>query len=153
MKKILVLAIGSPFIGDNASWELVEQIKASNLFNSGSEKHLTFEISDRPGLNLLNYLYAVDHAILIDTVIGANIPAAWYNEAEFCHLQKPISCHEIGLAETLKIGRELGGLPAVDLMGIWVTSAGRLNEKTRDLAIKLLAKRLSSCAESFKDRQ
>src|SRR6056297_240210 len=105
MNKILIMAIGSPYEGDNTAWQVVEKIKNADSINSKLTKPVTFEISDRPGIDLLNYLYAVDHAILMDTVIGVNAPAAWYSESDFYHLQKAVSCHEIGLAEALKIGR------------------------------------------------
>lgn len=142
MNNILVLAIGSPYEGDNIAWKLVEKIKNSDNLNSRIARLVTLEISDRPGIDLLNSLYSVDHVILIDTVIGATVPAAWYEESAFCYLQKPVSCHEIGLAETLKIGRELGGLPAIELMGLWAKSTTSSTEKAVDMAIKLLLERI-----------
>lgn len=144
MTRLAVIGIGSPFGGDHIAWTLIERLRGRppdvGYFSSG----LMFEACDRPGPNLIEQLSGLEYAILIDAVMGATVSAAWYDEASFLRMAAPLSGHAIGLAETLALGRALGDLPPIELLGLRLDANGRVDAAACEDGLRLLKARLSA---------
>ncbi|AOV16570.1 hypothetical protein BJI67_05340 [Acidihalobacter aeolianus] len=139
MTRLAVIGIGSPFGGDRIAWSLIERLQHSRFASAGG---MSFEVSDRPGPALLERLSGAERAILIDAVAGADEPAAWYAEDAFARLSAPLSGHAIGLAETLDLGRALGDLPALELLGLRLQPDGSAGPRACAAGLRLLIRRL-----------
>lgn len=113
MKSIKVLGIGSPFGDDQLGWEAIDLLLADKKIQSYSKHHLHLEKYDRPGLNLLVEMQDAEFIFLIDAV-KSNNPIGkiyrWQN-MEIEQLEHFISSHQIGIGETLRLGRILNQLP------------------------------------------
>ncbi|AOU97403.1 hypothetical protein BI364_04850 [Acidihalobacter yilgarnensis] len=138
MRRLAVIGIGSPFGGDRIAWTVIERLRSRPLDAGYSSGGMILEACDRPGPNLIEQLRGLEHAILIDAVMGATVPAAWYDEASFVRMAAPLSGHAIGLAETLALGRALGDLPTIDLLGLCLTSDTQVEAQICTSALRLL---------------
>lgn len=141
MTRLAVIGIGSPFGGDRIAWDLIERLRRSRFASAGG---VAFEASDRPGPALLERLRGAERVILIDAVAGAGEPAAWYAEDAFVRLSAPLSGHAIGLAETLDLGRALGDLPQLELLGLRLQPDGSADPRACAAGQRLLIRRLRS---------
>jgi hydrogenase maturation protease len=105
---ILVLGIGQPLRGDDAAG--LETTRMWQELHPHTAGQVQVEISELPGLGLLDYLTNVDAAILVDAVQAAPLPGTVLrvgpNElASFTPDAQ--SAHGWGVAETLKLGQSL----------------------------------------------
>lgn len=141
--RLAVIGIGSPFGADCIAWDVVEHLCRRYSVPRNSGIALTFEKSDRPGALLLEHLGESDCAILIDAVADAVVPAAWYDEVALRRISAPVSAHALGVAEILALGRMLGGLPTLEIMGLWMRIGGRAEFQAMEAALNLLDERLS----------
>ncbi|OBS08830.1 hydrogenase maturation protease [Acidihalobacter prosperus] len=141
MTRLAILGIGSPFGGDRIAWILVERLRRSRF---APAHDVIVETLDRPGPALLERLQCVERAILVDAVAGGCEPAAWYAEDTFARFASPLSGHAIGLAETLDLGRALGDLPALELLGLRLRADGTADPHACTAGLRLLIRRLRS---------
>lgn len=139
--RLAVIGIGSPFGADCIAWDVIEHLRFRYSIPQNSGIALTFDTSDRPGAMLLEHLGKVDYAILIDAVADAIVPAAWYDEAVFRQCSAPVSAHALGVAELLALGRILGGLPALEIMGLWMRIESRTDFQVIEAALALMDER------------
>ena len=142
--RLAVIGIGSPFGGDSIAWDVIDRLRHRFPPSSVAGSKLIFEISDRPGVALLEHFDVRDHVILIDAVIGATAPASWYDGDQFERLASPVSAHSLGIAEALALGRELGSLPPVEILGLRIQADGTADAEAIEQALRLLEVRLKA---------
>lgn len=112
MTSIRILGIGSPFGDDRLGWMAIDllikhkKIKALN-------NCVYLEKTDRPGLNLLTLLHDAKTVFLVDAVkLGAPLGTIHRLEnREIERLIAPVSTHQIGIGEALRMGRMLNQIP------------------------------------------
>lgn len=104
---IKVLGIGSPFGDDKVGWKVIDLLKKPTYNKLVIEKH------DRPGIRLLDLMRGAHIVYLIDAVVTGAPLGTIYKLAknEIKELKTVISSHDIGIAQALEIGEELGDLP------------------------------------------
>ncbi len=106
---ILIIGIGAPF-GDDAVGLEVAQILAQEP-PPGCE----VIAADRPGAGLIDLLDGIEAAILIDAV-RSGAPTGTIHELSFAQLARHsgrfVSSHELGVAASVQLARELGCVPA-----------------------------------------
>ena len=107
---IKIIGIGSPWGDDQIGLKVVEILKSNyqNLANVHIEAH------DRPGIRLLELFNGATIVYLIDAVQSKQTVGNIYRlqNDEIQELQSIISTHDIGVAETLKLGKVLNLLPS-----------------------------------------
>ena len=103
---VATVGIGSPFGADRLGWEAIDVLQGV------ADWPLPVELVklDRPGVNLLQALSGTDHAILIDALAGESGPPRRL-EPDALAGGGRLSTHAAGVAEVLRLGRTLGGLP------------------------------------------
>ncbi|RUR17862.1 hydrogenase maturation protease [Legionella sp. km535] len=112
MTDIKVLGIGSPFGDDRAGCIVAERLKQRGLIHRKSSMIL-IEAHDRPGVRLLELMRQANRVYLIDAIQSGNPPGTihrFHNE-EIFELNAMLSTHDMGVAQTLALGRSLGELP------------------------------------------
>lgn len=142
--RLAVIGIGSPFGEDSLAWDLIEGLRLQYQKSNPGAGELIFEAYDRPGVMLIEYLSGRDRVILVDAVFGTTEPAAWYDLDEFERFSAPLSAHSIGCAEALAIGRELGDLPPIEILGLRLEETGKGASGVVERGRCLLAARLST---------
>lgn len=108
--KITVIGIGSPFGADQLGWQIIEELSQQPLLNSNNRFNLM--ACDRPGTLLLEHFKQTDRAVLIDTIEGGlagNIRVV--DKSELIAAQSLQSSHQLGVAETIALGKQLHLLP------------------------------------------
>lgn len=123
MKSITVIGIGSPYGDDQVGWRVVEHLQRM------PEAAGTVALCcDRPGTRLLEDLRGSERAILIDA-IHSGTTVGTLHRLDIDRLDDaPImaSSHAFGLAETLRLGKVLGLLPAeLSIYGIEIDPRAR----------------------------
>jgi hydrogenase maturation protease len=108
MKKIAVIGIGQSLRGDDAAGlEIVGSWQAE--FPLTAQK-VQVELSELPGLALLDRLDGMEAAILVDAVHSSDAPGTLYRlgpEELAAFSTDAQSAHGWGVAETLALGRSL----------------------------------------------
>jgi hydrogenase maturation protease len=103
-----VIGIGSPTVGDDLGWQVVEALQRQI-----DSPHAAVEwlLLDRPGAALMGYMTDVDGVILFDSLL-APLPAT-IRRLRLNQLDDTIgrSSHGVGVAVTLQLAAQLGLLP------------------------------------------
>ena len=143
---IKIIGIGSPFGEDNISWQVIDLLKKSPHLKNQSQP-LSIEQYDRPGLRLLDLMANAQMVILIDAVVTGQ-PVGTLHRLQKKEIQEfkcIFSTHDLGIAQTLKIGEALNMLPQeILLYGIEIDPDNRNTDLTEvlHLAIQETAKRI-----------
>ncbi|WP_020653149.1 hydrogenase maturation protease [Massilia niastensis] len=120
MIPIRLIGIGSPSGDDRIGWDVIEALVASGLLQRFPAGTVEACCCDRPGA-LLALFREVELAVVIDAM-QSGAPAGTVRRLgaeELAPGQGMVSCHGIGVAEQLALGRALGLLPpALLLYGI-----------------------------------
>ena len=147
MSLIKVIGIGSPFGGDKIGWLAIDKIVSAMHKTGINQDAISFEKADRPGTLLLEMIKDIDTVILIDAIDNKQ------NAGQILQLDKleiqaagqNLSCHNIGVSETLQLGAVLGDIPDnILLFGICIDATSpvlpddRLIQELANCAIKTL---------------
>ena len=105
--KIAVIGIGQSLRGDDAAG-----LEAVRLWqqHSDSAAHIHVELSELPGLRLLDMLSGMEAAILVDAVHSSSAPGTLHRlgpDDLAAFTPDAGSAHGWGVAETLQLGRSL----------------------------------------------
>jgi hydrogenase maturation protease len=113
MSTIKVLGIGSPFGDDQVGWKAIEILRQRDTFQRYIPRFLHMESYDRPGVRLLELMQGAKIIFLIDAVVTGNAIGTLYRfqNKEIEELKCLLSTHDIGVAQTLQLGRVLDQLP------------------------------------------
>lgn len=148
MSRIRVFGIGSPFGDDQIGTKVIAKLQQQAQLQKYIPEFLHLEICDRPGVSLLYLMRGAEIVFLVDAIItGANIGTLHRLDNQKIETYSHIySTHDIGVAETLKLGRILNELPAeIILYGVEieeVTSDFIISKKILQ-AMDVLVKKLS----------
>ncbi len=110
---IAVIGIGSPFGFDRLGWDVVDQLRARALGAPALWSGVRLEHNERLGAPLLAQMRGARLVVLVDALQTGAEPGA-LTRLELDAVQLPptgSSSHELGVAETLALGRVLGELP------------------------------------------
>ena len=107
---IVVIGIGQSLRGDDASGPEAVRRWQIKYPDSASQPGLRVEISELPGLDLLNLLEGADAAVIVDAVHSSALAGSLHqlgpdDLASFT--PDATSAHGWGVAETLQLGRTL----------------------------------------------
>ncbi len=106
--KTLILGIGSPFGDDQFGWLVAQKIKEMDI----DPQSIIIEVTDRPGLNLLQYLEDSHYGkiILIDAVNANETPGKHFylNADQISQFTGFLSSHNIGVAPSIALAKALG---------------------------------------------
>jgi len=100
-----VIAVGSPFTGDDLAWQVSDTLQQQ--FDT-----IDFIKLDRPGSQLIEYLQGVDRVVVIDALeekVTSSIV-----ELTMQQLQQEtnlVSSHGFGVSETLRLAEAMQALP------------------------------------------
>jgi hydrogenase maturation protease len=158
MTTVAVIGIGQSLRGDDAAGlESIRQWR-EKYPETASRPEVQVEASELPGLALLDMIKDVDAAILVDAVQSSALPGSIHrlnenNLSSFTSDAK--SAHGWGVAETLGMGRLLGGkdIP-IRLIGIeagQMTLGRGMSEAVQD-SIPAVCKVIQEEIESFVGR-
>lgn len=132
MIEVKIIGIGSPYGDDQLGWNVIEMISQSNELQFYKPEHLLIEYHDRPGIRLLEYMKDAKMVILVDAIVTKNkSPGTCYRfqNEELYGCDFPLSSHEIGVEETLQLGKVLNCLPKdIILYGIEIDSCHSISE-------------------------
>lgn len=120
MNSAIMIGLGSPYGDDQVGWQVVERLR-----NTAKITGTALLIRDRPGARLLEDLQGWHRAILIDAMHSGAAVGTLHcldlNRLEA--ISTMTSSHGFGLAETLRLGKTLGVLPAeISIYGIEIES-------------------------------
>jgi hydrogenase maturation protease len=106
---IRIIGIGAPF-GDDAVG-----LEAAQILARQPPPGCEVIAADRPGAGLIDLLDGIEAAILIDAV-RSGAPVGTIHELSFAQLARHtgrfVSSHELGVAASVQLARELGYAPA-----------------------------------------
>jgi hydrogenase maturation protease len=120
--KILILGIGQTLRGDDSAGLEVVKLWQSRHPDCDIQVHV--DLSELPGLSLLDYLQGITAAIIVDAVQSSDEPGSVYRlgpDDLLSFSQEAGFAHGWGAAETLHLGRTLDpqlALVHVTLIGI-----------------------------------
>jgi hydrogenase maturation protease len=117
---IRIIGIGAPF-GDDAVG-----LEAARILAEQPPPGCEVIAADRPGAGLIELLDEIEAAILIDAV-RSGAPLGTIHELSFAQLARYsgrfVSSHELGVAASVQLARELGCAPAQGgMLGIEVAA-------------------------------
>ena len=114
MSTVRIFGIGSPFGHDQLGWKAIDLLLVEEQIQFYLQQGLTIEKLDRPGIKLLSAMSGGQYIFLIDAV-KSDAPFGTIHHLQDQQIEKIsnfLSGHEIGLGETLHLGRSLQLLPA-----------------------------------------
>jgi hydrogenase maturation protease len=136
---VAIIGIGSPYGADQTGWRAVEFLKQDHALQTLSDNQIKFMICDRPGPMLLDYMAGSDYVILIDAIKGGDRGSVIQVKSnQLLHNNPEFSTHDLGVAETLALGKQLNILPqSVELVGIAVGDTNTYCLPDADMMIQL----------------
>lgn len=151
MNEITVIGIGSPHVGDQVGWQVVDYLKQDHALQTLSEERIKLITCDRPGLSLLDYLQGTRLAILVDAIDGGeagNIRCL--QQEQLLSDDGRFSSHSLGVADALKIGEKMDMLPeTVVLYGMEVgdgrDQGDECQEQIEEMAKNIIARIEEDC--------
>ncbi len=105
---IIVLGVGQSLRRDDAAG--LEAVRLWQQKHPQTAARVRVEISELPGLALLDYLIGMDAAIIVDAVKSGSAPGTLHHvspEELLAFSEDSASAHGWGVAETLQLGRSL----------------------------------------------
>lgn len=113
MNPVRIIGIGSPFGADTLGIMAAKRLSDSNLVDRFPPGTLSIRVCDRPGVGLLDEIRDAELAILIDAARfgGHTGEIRRFTEKDIEGAVTVRSSHDLGVAETLALGRSLAALP------------------------------------------
>lgn len=110
---IKLLGLGSPFGYDQLGWRAIKIFNQYYRIKFRTRILIHADSFDRPGIRLLKLMQGANLVFLIDAVVGNNTIGHIYRyeDQEINELKSLLSTHDVGLAQTLQLGRVLKCLP------------------------------------------
>lgn len=131
---VSIIGIGSPFGADRVGLQVMDWLARDPALARRRDVRLCH--ADRPGVRLLDDLYDVDAAILVDAVYSAG-PAGQVLRlglGQLSQVRFVTSSHAQGVAETLALGQVLGLLPAfLSILGMAVEQGRDWQPRAEDM--------------------
>lgn len=120
--KIAVIGVGQSLRGDDAvGLEAIRQWQ-EKFPETARRSEVRVDANELPGLTLLEMLNNVDAAIVVDAIQSSEVPGTIHclNEDELMSFTfSSKSAHGWGVAETLKLGRQLLlKIPTIHIIGV-----------------------------------
>jgi len=116
-KKVLILGIGNLILKDEGIG--VHVVRALEEI----ELHPEVELIDggTATMDLLSLIHKAERIIIVDALKAGGVPGTLYRclpeELEDTS-ERPLSLHQVGLLDVLGMARQLGGSPAVVIIGV-----------------------------------
>jgi hydrogenase maturation protease len=110
MKTLVLVGIGQTMRGDDAIGVLAVEAWGKQYPDTANHPQIRVETAELPGLDLLELLSGADCAVIVDAVESDSPPGTIqvYDEgAVLINAPGSGSAHGWGVAETLRLGREL----------------------------------------------
>jgi hydrogenase maturation protease len=143
MKKILIVGLGNPILGDDGiGWHVAEMVKQhlDNAYSQASHTIPNFQVDVEclavGGLSLMEQLDGYDRALIIDAMMTGNKPISSISifdledipDLAAGHLS---SVHDTSLQKALQVGRTMGvDLPEeITIIGIETNSVFDFSEE------------------------
>ena len=113
LTKAAIIGIGSPHEGDELGWQAIEVLQKNKSIKELEEKGLSLFTLDRPGILLGETIKNYEHVLIIDAMKPGNTkePFVWVDTSKINSIGNTFSSHNIGLAESLELIREINTLP------------------------------------------
>jgi hydrogenase maturation protease len=116
-KKVLILGIGNVILKDEGIG--VHVVRALEEI----ELHPEVELIDggTATMDLLSLIHKAERIIIVDALKAGGAPGTLYRclpEELEDNSERPISLHQVGLLDVLGMARQLGGSPAVVIIGV-----------------------------------
>lgn len=113
LTKAAIIGIGSPHEGDELGWQAIDTLKKNKKIQSLQEKGLSLFTLDRPGILLSESIKNYEHVLIIDAMKHGSTkgPLVWIDASKINSIGNQFSSHNIGLAESLELIREINTLP------------------------------------------
>lgn len=107
---IRIIGVGSPFGDDGVGLEV------ARILAKAPPPECEIIAADRPGTSLIDMLDGADAAVVIDAAREGAPPGTLhefgFDELERCAAARPVSSHDLGVVEAIKLARKLGRAPA-----------------------------------------
>lgn len=125
MTKVAVIGIGQSLRGDDAAGLAAVRQWREKYPETAGRPEVRVETHELPGLALLDLIEGAEAAVLVDAVQSSAVPGTIHllNEEDLSAFASDAkSAHGWGVAETLDLGRLLGGIETISirLIGIEV---------------------------------
>jgi len=121
---IVVIGVGQTMRGDDGIGVIAVQAWQTACTQSANHPKVRVEISELPGLGLLEMLSSAEYALIVDAVHSGDLSGEIHNLEENAISSFDLganSAHGWGVAETLQLGRKIywGDLPTkIRIIGI-----------------------------------
>ena len=149
---ISIIVIGSPFLGDDISYRVMDEIKPT-LQKKYSDLDICY--LDRPGMQLVNELCNVKHAIVIDALLSGSKPGTILrlNVDELDKSDMPLSSHDLSVPQAIKLAQQLAVIPEqLFIIGISINLDQELKpQQFNQTCTQLLAELDSICTQVSTD--
>lgn len=113
LTKAAIIGIGSPHEDDELGWQAIDVLQQNKKIQNMEEKGLSLFTLDRPGILLSESIKNYDHVLIIDAMKPGSTkdPLVWIDVSKINSIGNQFSSHNIGLAESLELIREINTLP------------------------------------------
>lgn len=111
VKKLLIIGLGNPILGDDGvGWRVAEEVQK---WIGDSAEGIEFECLSLGGLSLMEHMTGYAKVILIDAIYRGNQPVGSVNTFPLVDLPDPMaghtsSVHDTSLRTALNVGRTMG---------------------------------------------
>ncbi len=113
LTKAAIIGVGSPHEGDELGWQAIDVLQKNKSIKELEEKGLSLFTLDRPGILLSESIKNYKHVLIIDAMKPGSTkdPLVWIDTSKINSIGNKFSSHNIGLAESLELIREINTLP------------------------------------------
>lgn len=113
LTKAAIIGIGSPHEDDELGWQAIDVLQQNKKIQNMEEKGLSLFTLDRPGILLAESIKNYEHVLIIDAMKPGSTrdPLVWIDVSKINLIGNKFSSHNIGLAESLELIREINTLP------------------------------------------
>lgn len=126
-----VIGVGSQFGADNVAQCVITRLQ-QDFDRASYNNKIVFAYYDRPGISLLEYLQPFKSVHLVDAIVSGKPIGTIHRYETIASFKKNnclISSHNIGVAETLILGKTLGCLPdKITIHGIEIENNCSINQ-------------------------
>lgn len=148
MTRLAIIGVGSPAGDDQAGWWVVRALQRRGLSDRLACQTSIVEL-DRPGARLIRHLAGADAVVLMDAVVGGQVPGTIHRVDDMALIAADarVSSHGLGVASALALADALGALPPRWLLyGIDIAEASfdRTPSVAVTAAVRVLAARIDA---------
>jgi len=113
LNKAAIIGIGSPHEGDDAGWQMIDQLLQNRTIKSLQQKGLSLFKLDRPGIALADNIKPYDFVLIIDAIKSNDSEQDFicFDAHQLKSAIKQISSHDMGVLESVALIKSLHLLP------------------------------------------